>query len=296
MELMEYLKPKIIGKRKFRLAVACAADHDVLSAVFMALNEKDIEATLVGDQMIIESLIYKYKYDINLCEIIDEKDNIKACEVAVRLVSEHKADFLMKGLVDTSILLKAVLNKEWGLRTGNVLSHVAIFSLNHEERIYAITDGAMNIAPNLDQKRQIIENAIDLMHRLGKDVVNVACLAAVEKVNPKMEATLDALALSEMKWDDAFVDGPFALDNAVSIEAAKHKGIQNDQAGKADVLFVPDIEAGNILYKAVSFLAHASVAACIAGASAPIVLTSRADSDQSKYNSILMALALIKEI
>lgn len=293
MEMFDYLLPKLKLDKKARLAVACAADHDVLSAVFMACTEGLIEAILVGERVMIESLAHKYKYDLSLCSIIDEADNTLACEKAVRLVSEQHADFLMKGLVDTSILLKAILNKEWGLRTGNVLSHVALFSLQNEERVYAITDGAMNIAPNLDQKRQIIENSINVMHKLGIKKPNVACLAAVEKVNPKMEATLDAQELSEMTWHNAYVDGPFALDNAISVEAAKHKGIQNDRAGKADVLFVPDIEAGNILYKSVSFLAHASVAACIAGAKAPIVLTSRADSDQAKFNSICLALALI---
>ncbi len=293
MEMFDFLLPKLDLNKKPRLAVACAADHEVLSAVFMALNEGLIEATLVGERVMIESLAHKYHYDLKLCSILDEADNILACENAVRLVSEKKADFLMKGLVDTSILLKAVLNRDWGLRTGNVLSHVAVFSLNDEERVYAITDGAMNIAPNLDQKRQIIENSIQVMHKLGVEVPNVACLAAVEKVNPKMEATLHAQELSEMTWDKAHVDGPFALDNAVSVEAAKHKGIQNDQAGKADVLFVPDIEAGNILYKAVSFLAKGSVAAVIAGATAPIVLTSRADSDQAKFNSICLALAIL---
>ncbi len=293
MEMFDYLLPRMKLEKKARLAVACAADHEVLSAVFMAINEGLIEATLVGERVMIESLAHKYKYDLSQCSILDEADNILACEKAVRLVSEKKADFLMKGLVDTSILLKAVLNKEWGLRTGNVLSHVALFSLKRDERVYAITDGAMNIAPSLDQKRQIIENSILVMHKLGVEVPNIACLAAVEKVNPKMEATLDAQSLSEMTWLNAHVDGPFALDNAISVHAAKHKGIQNDRAGFADVLFVPDIEAGNILYKAVSFLAHASVAACIAGAQAPIVLTSRADSDQAKFNSICLALALI---
>lgn len=293
MEIKDLLKAKLHRAKKARMAVACAADHEVLSAVFMALDEKIVEVVLVGEKVEIESLSKKYGYDLSRCEIIDEKDPVLACERAVRLVSEKKCDFLMKGLVDTSILLKAVLNRDFGLRSGNVLSHVAIFSLPNEERFYAITDGAMNIAPDLDQKRQIIENAIHLMHRLGIKQPNVALLAAVEKVNPKMEATLDADALAKMEWKSAFVDGPFALDNAVSVEAAHHKGIQNERAGKADILMAPDIEAGNILYKSISFLAHASVAAVIAGAAAPIVLTSRADSDQAKFNSILFALATL---
>lgn len=292
MEMFDVIKPRITTKKAV-VSVAVAADEDVLNAVRMAIEADLVEAILVGNKNAILELADEMSFDLRLCTLVDEVDPVIACEKAVKLVSSKQADFLMKGLVDTSILLKAVLNKEWGLRTDHVLSHVAVFSMPQNTRFYAITDGAMNIAPDLEQKRQIIENAVGVMHKLGIEKPIVAVLAAIEKVNPKMACTLDAEQLSQMTWDDAFVDGPFALDNAVSELAAKHKGIQNPRAGHAHILMVPDIEAGNILYKSVAFLGQASVAAVIAGATVPVVLTSRADSDQSKFNSIALALALL---
>lgn len=292
MEMFDVIKPHITTKKAV-VSVAVAADEDVLNAVRMAIEADLVEAILVGNKNAILELADEMSFDLRLCTLVDEVDPVIACEKAVKLVSSKQADFLMKGLVDTSILLKAVLNKEWGLRTDHVLSHVAVFSMPQDTRFYAITDGAMNIAPDLEQKRQIIENAVGVMHKLGIEKPIVAVLAAIEKVNPKMACTLDAEQLSQMTWDDAFVDGPFALDNAVSELAAKHKGIQNPRAGHAHILMVPDIEAGNILYKSVAFLGQASVAAVIAGATVPVVLTSRADSDQSKFNSIALALALL---
>lgn len=293
MTLFDILKPHLNSNRKPIVSVAVAADEEVLNAVKMAIQENLVEAILVGNKNAILELADDMSFDLTHCTLVDEVDPVLACEKAVKLVSSKQADFLMKGLVDTSVLLKAVLNKDWGLRTDHVLSHVALFSMPNEDRFYALTDGAMNIAPDLDQKRQIIENAVHVMHKLGIEKPNVALLAAIEKVNPKMPCTVDAEALVSMNWQDAYVDGPFALDNAVSVQAAKHKGIQNPRAGLAHILMVPDIEAGNILYKAVTFLGQASVAAVIAGATVPVVLTSRADSDQSKFNSIVLALALL---
>lgn len=293
MDMFDVIKPRITSGKKAIVSVAVAADEDVLNAVRMAVEANLVEAILVGNKNAILELAEEMSFDLRMCTLVDEVDPVLACEKAVKLVSSKQADFLMKGLVDTSILLKAVLNKEWGLRTDHVLSHVAVFSMPHEDRFYAITDGAMNIAPDLEQKRQIIENAVGVMHKLGIEKPNVAVLAAIEKVNPKMACTQDAEQLSQMSWNDAYVDGPFALDNAVSEVAAKHKGIQNPRAGHAHILMVPDIEAGNILYKSVAFLGQASVAAVIAGASVPVVLTSRADSDQSKFNSIALALAIL---
>lgn len=295
MNLNQKLLSSLNANRRLKVAVAVAADHDVLSSIQKALQANLIEAILVGNQTAIADMADDMDFDLENCTILHEVDPVLACEKAVKLVSSHQADFLMKGLVDTSVILKAVLNKEWGLRTTRVLSHVALFSVDHIDRWMIITDGAMNIAPNVDEKRQIIENAVSILHHLGNPCPKVALLAAIEKVNPRMQATLDAQALTSMTWQDCQVDGPFALDNAVSVEAAHHKGIQNANAGLADILMVPDIEAGNILYKSVTFLGNAQVASVIAGAQVPIVLTSRADSDESKYNSILLALALIQK-
>lgn len=292
MSLTQDLQSLLKADHPLTIAVAVAADADVLRSIQSAIKARLVKAILIGNKTAIADTADEIEFDLEGCVIVHETDPALACEKAVQLVSSHQADILMKGFVDTSVLLKAVLNKDWGLRTTHVLSHVAVFMNTVAERKMIITDGAMNIAPTVDEKRQIIENAVHAFHALGNDRPRVAVLAAIEKVNPKMGATLDAQTLSAMEWPDCEVDGPFALDNAVSIEAAHHKGIQNKNAGHADILLVPDIEAGNILYKAVTFIAQMEVASVIAGAQAPIVLTSRADSDAAKFNSILLAMVL----
>ena len=182
--------------------------------------------------------------------------------------------------------MKAVLNKEWGLRKGSVLSHVAAFEVPNYDRLIFVTDAAMNIAPDVTQKAAIIQNTVEVARAIGIDLPKVAPIAAVEVVNPAMQATIDAAMLTQMnrrgQIKNCVVDGPLALDNAVSQIAAEHKGIVSDVAGKADILLVPTIEAGNVLYKSLVYFADAKVGAMIAGAKAPIVLTSRADSAETK--------------
>ena len=202
----------------------------------------------------------------------------------------------MKGIVDTSVILKAVLDREIGLRDAPVLSHVALFQVPGFDRLLYVTDAAMNIAPDLEAKKHIIGNAVKVAHALGNPNPIVACLCAVEKVNPKMPATLDAAALVEANRAGSLpgctVVGPLALDNAVSPEAARHKGIADPCAGHADILLVPNIETGNVFYKALVFLAKAQNAGLIVGAKAPVIVTSRADSEQTKLHSIALALAI----
>jgi phosphate butyryltransferase len=203
---------------------------------------------------------------------------------------------LMKGMVSTSLFLRGVLNKEWGLRKRPLLSHVALYETPSPERLVLFTDVAMNIAPDLSQKVQILENAVDLAHRLGVERPRVAAIAAVETVSSDMPATIDAAILAKMadrgQIKGCVVDGPLALDNALSIEAARHKGITSPVAGAADILLLPDIEAGNVLYKLMGLLGRCPLAAILVGASAPVVLTSRADSDGTKFNSIALAAAV----
>jgi len=291
-EIVKYAKEK--GPKT--LAVAVAQDAEVLNAVNSAKDLGIADAILVGDKEEIEKAAASCGVDIAKFTIIDEKDKVEACRKAVNLISEGKADIVMKGLVDTAIILKAVLAEEAGLRTGNVLSHVAVFEVNGYDRLFIVTDAAMNIAPNLEQKKQIIENAVKVAHAMGNMEPKVAVLAAVEKVNPKMQATLDADALVEMnkkgEIKGCLIGGPFALDNAVSLEAAKHKGIDHPVAGHADILMVPQIEAGNMLYKSMVFFAKAQNAGIIVGAKVPIVLTSRADSDIAKLNSIAIGVLM----
>jgi phosphate butyryltransferase len=279
-----------------KIAVAFAQNKDVLKAIKAAVNEKICVPVLIGDRKKIVSISEEIDFDIDNFEIIDEKDGTKACKKAVSLVSRGKADILMKGLIDTSIILKAVLNKEIGLRTGNVLSHAAVFSVGTYHKIFVVTDAAMNIAPNADGKRQIIENAIKLSKSLGANVPKVAVICAKEKVDPKMQSTLDAQELVRMRAEGrmagCIVEGPYALDNAMSKEAAELKGVKGEAAGDADILLMPNIEAGNVFYKSLTYLANADNAGIILGAKAPIVLTSRADSEKAKLNSIALAVLL----
>jgi len=296
MTLYELIKAKMNDDLKVVLAVAAAEDYDVLSSINLAKKAALIKPILVGDEAKIRLIINENQFDLNDCQIINEIDKTMACEIAVKLVSSKQAHALMKGLVDTSILLKAVLNKEWGLRKHPILSHVTVVQIEGYERLFYITDAGMNIAPDLPTKVHIIENCVPVAKLLGLDLPKVGVICAVEKVNPKMQATLDAQALSEMQKQglikDCEVDGPFGLDNAVSLVAAKHKGITTPNAGLIDILLMPEIEAGNILYKSIAYFAHGTSASVIVGASAPIVLTSRADSDQTKLNSIALAVLL----
>ncbi|MHB1393454.1 MAG: phosphate butyryltransferase [Clostridia bacterium] len=272
------------------IAVAVAQDIEVLNAVKGAKDLGIANAILIGDKDEISKAAAECGVDISKFDVIDIKEKAEACRKAVELVSTGKAHVVMKGLVDTSVILKAVLDEKIGLRTGNVLSHVAVFDVPGYDRLFYVTDAAMNIAPNLLQKKQIIENAVQVTNALGNDNPKVGVLAAVEKVNPKMQATLDAAELVRMneagELTGCILGGPFALDNAISVEASKHKGITHPVAGYADILMVPAIEAGNMLYKSLVFFARAKNAGIIVGAKAPVVLTSRADSDEAKLNSI----------
>ncbi len=277
------------------VAVAAAEDHEVIQAVKMALGKQLAFFQLFGDEDKIKSLLHEEGLEgSDQLKVVDCQSAEEAASKAVQAVSCGDADVLMKGMVSTSTILKAVLNKEYGLRTGKVLSHVAAFEVDGFDRLIFVTDAAMNIAPDLQQKADIIQNAVDVATRIGVSSPKVAPITAVEVVNPNMAATLDAAALSQMnkrgQIKGCVVDGPLALDNAVSMEAASHKGVGGEVAGQADILLVPNIETGNALYKSLIYFAKAKVGAVIAGAKAPIVLTSRADSAESKLHSIALAV------
>ncbi len=278
------------------IAVACAEDAEVLAAIEIARQKGIAKAVLVGNGEKIESICSEKGITLDDYEVIDIKDMAEASLKAVELVSSGKADILMKGLVDTSILLKAVLNKDVGLRTGSVLSHVAVFDIKGYDRLFFITDAAMGIAPDLEGKKKILQNAVKAAQALDIEIPKVAVVCAKEKVNPKMPCTLDAAELQKMNESGeitgCIVGGPFALDNAVSKKAAEHKGVTHPGAGEADILLVPNIESGNILYKALVFFAETKNAGILVGTKAPVVLTSRADSDETKLNSIAMGVLL----
>lgn len=282
------------------LAVAAAADDQVLRAVDQAVAAGWCQAILVGDEPQIRSLLSQQGLTDRGYAFVQEADPVTACRRAVSLVREGQAQVLMKGLVDTALILKAVLDRDYGLRKAPVLSHVALFQIPRRPGLLCITDAAMNIHPDLEEKAAILRNAIDVLHRLGNPNPVAVALCAVEKVNPKMPATVDAAALAVMGCKGEFpgcrVLGPLALDNAISVEAARHKGILDPDAGRADILLVPYIEVGNVLYKSLAFLAGADNAGILVGAAAPIVLTSRADSEEAKLNSIALALSICESL
>jgi phosphate butyryltransferase len=296
---LEDLREIIANEPVKKLVLAAAQDQHSLSAVLRAWKNGIIEPILIGDKEGIQNISVSNGFDISSLRVIHEPDTFKAVEMAVKMVSNKQADVLMKGKVGTSTLLKCVLNKEWGLRTGNLLSHIALFEVETYHKLIAVTDVAMNIAPNLQDKIAIVNNSVYCLHKLGIARPKVAVLGAVEMVNENMEATLHAALLSKMNQRDqirdCIIDGPLAFDNAVSVESAQHKGIRSEVAGDTDLLLMPDIEVGNVLYKSLVFFAKAKVASVILGAQAPIVLTSRSDSEQAKYDSIMLAAAASKK-
>ncbi|MCL6570490.1 MAG: phosphate butyryltransferase [Bacillus sp. (in: Bacteria)] len=298
--LLESLIEKATHVSTYTVAVVSAEDLVVIEAVMDAIDRNLANFILFGNKekinAIIETKTYK-RMDAGKLKIVHADSTATAAELAVKSVFNKEANVLMKGNIPTNIMMKAVLNKEYGLRTGNVLSHVAVFEIPGYNRLMIVTDAAMNIAPGLEQKAQIIRNAVSLARSIGIDLPKVAAIAAVEVVNPAMEATMDAAALTMMNKRgqivNCLIDGPLGLDNAVSMLAAEHKGIHSKVAGHADILLVPTIEVGNTLYKSLIYFANAKVGAVIAGAKAPIVLTSRADSAESKLYSLALGLCCV---
>lgn len=283
---------KARGRR--RVVVAAAQEHSVLEAVHAAWKEGLAEPILVGDLAAIDAMGAELGLELSGFERHEAKDFYAAAAKSVELVRSGRAEVLMKGVLDTSILLKAVLNKESGINAGRLTSHVALLESPHYHKLFIVTDAAINIAPDLEGKADIIANAVAAAKAIGVAKPKVALLAAVEKVNAaKMPCTVDAALLSTMnrrgQIKDCVVDGPLALDNAISAESARIKKIDSPVAGDADILVAPDIEAGNVLYKALMDLGGAKGAAVVMGAAKPIVLTSRADPAETKLASIALA-------
>ena len=279
---------------KKTVALAAAQDEVALQAITEAVERGFVDAILVGNEEKIKRVAYDHQLDISSMEIFNIPNNNEAVEKAVRLVHDKDAGILMKGGIGTATLLKGVLNKEWGLRKNPVLSHFALFEVKaYHHKLIAVTDVALNIAPNLRDKINIVNNAVEGLNLVGIKKPKVAVIGAVELVNEMMPATIDAALLSKMaqrgQIENCIIDGPLSFDIAISERSAQYKGIISDVAGDADLLLMPDIEAGNILYKSFVFFADAKVAGVVLGASAPIVLPSRADSERSKLDSIALA-------
>ena len=291
----EVLK-KVKEQEMKKVAVAVAQDEPVLEAIRDAKTQGIADAILVGDEEEIKSIALKIGMKIEDFEIVNEPNVQKATLKAVELVSTGHADMVMKGLVDTATFLRAVLNKEVGLRTGKVMSHVAVFEIPGFDRLLFLTDVAFNMYPELKEKVDIINNAVRVARAVGVELPKVAPVCAVEVVNPNMQATIDASLLSKMndrgQIKNCIIDGPLSLDLAISEEACKHKGVSGPVAGKADILLLPNIEAGNIMYKTLTYSTNSKNGCILVGTSAPVVLTSRADPYETKLYSIALAALL----
>lgn len=277
-----------------KVAVAVAQDSEVLEAVREAKKRNIADAILVGDEEKIKEIAVSIDMDLTGFEIINEPDMIEASLKAVKLVHDGVADMYMKGLIDTKNFLKSVLNKEVGLRTGNALSHVCVFEVKGVDHLLFLTDVAFMTYPTLEEKVQIIENTIPVAQACGIECPKIAPLAAVEVVNPKMPVTVEAAELTKMceegKIKNCIIDGPLSLDLAIDPEAAKHKGATDRKIqGDADVLLFPDIHAGNLVYKALVHTAEVKNGCILTGTKAPVILTSRSDTFETKVNSIALA-------
>ena len=288
------LLSKVSQCSKKTLAVACAQDKAVLEAV-KAANERGIASSiLVGDEAKITEIAKELDMDLSQYEVINVVDTVEASLTAVKLVHDGKADMYLKGLLDTKTFLKSVLDKEVGLRTGKMLSHVCVFDIKGYDRLMFLTDVAFLPYPTLEDKVNIIKNTVEICEALGVNNPKVAPLAAVEVVNPKMPVTVEAEELHQMNLrgeiTGCIVDGPLSMDLAIDPEAAKHKGATDRPIqGDADILLFPDIHSGNIAYKSIVHTAELVNGNILTGTAAPVVLTSRSDSMEVKVNSIVVA-------
>lgn len=281
-----------------RIAVAAAHDPGVLRAVERAQQEGMVRATLVGDWPAIEAYAAQTGVDLEGAAIVHEPDARQAARQAVALARHGQADVVVKGQIKTADLLSVALNREVGIRGRGLLSHVAIYELPGMDRLIYLSDSGVVVYPDVYQKLEIINNAVAVAHLFGLTEPRVAILAASETVHPKIPASIDALALSKMAeqgWvQGARVDGPLGLELAIDPRAAALEEIDSPVAGRADILIVPNVEAGNIVAKGLLYFAHARMAGLVVGARVPIVISSRADSAETRYLSLAMATVLAR--
>ncbi|WMJ76555.1 MULTISPECIES: bifunctional enoyl-CoA hydratase/phosphate acetyltransferase [unclassified Sedimentibacter] len=287
----------VSNRPKKTIAVAQATDKDILQVTDIAIRKNLANFIFIGNKETITNMIEEGKYDLKHVEIIDADNDTLCAAKTVELVKKGMADMPMKGLLPTSTFMKAVLDKEKGLRSDKLVSQITVTDNIHGTGLNFITDCAMNISPDLNAKKEILQNAVYLAKKMGLKCPKVAVLTALETVNPAMPETMDAAILSKMnergQINGCIVDGPFALDNAISLESAMHKGIKGEVAGNADILLVSDIRMGNVLHKAITYFANKRVGSVIIGTTIPLVMTSRSDSVEDKLISIALSSFLI---
>ena len=288
---MEIEKELLSSGVKKTVALANAQDREALSALVYAKRRGIVTGKLIGDKAAITELLQELGENPAEYDIIECNGEMEAALLAVKMVHGGYADIPMKGIMQTANFMRAVLNKEFGfVASGSLLSQATVLEWKEKNRLLIFGDCAINIAPNLEDKVKIIRNMVELAHCLGIARPKVAVISAVEGLNDKIPSTVDSAALVAMKWEDCVVAGPFALDNAVSEEAAKHKGITAPVAGKADILLMPDLCTGNVFTKSLTFFAHLESAGVVCGPQIPVIMTSRTDTPANKYHSILTAV------
>ena len=290
-------KVQNLGSKK-KVAVVSAQDEHTLEAVFKAKKDNIVEPILIGNKKKIIEILSGLHESVLEESIINVESDSEAAEKAVELINENKADFIMKGKIQTADLLRAVVNKENGLRTGKVMSHIVIHEIPTYHKLLAVTDGGMMMYPSLDEKKQILENAVSTFLALGYENPKVAVLAAVETVNLKMQESVDADMLKKMnikgEIKNCIVEGPISYDLTMSKESASIKGFVSPVTGEADIIVVPNITVGNVLGKSLVYSAGAKMAGFIVGAKVPIVLTSRGSTSEEKYLSLALSASAVK--
>ncbi len=290
-----HLNDMLTSKRKGRVALIRAEHEESLLTVKRGIEENLADFILIGDGDIIREKAESLGISLERCDIRPVQSDKDAADMGARLAADKEIDVLMKGMIQTSVFTKALLNREWGLiPEGGLISHMGLFELPGLDRPVGITDAALNIQPDLSQKIIILSNAIAVMHRLGVALVKAACIAPVEMENPKIPSTIDAAALSRMDWEGALVEGPLALDAALSAKAAAVKGIESALAGEPDLLLFPDLNTANAVYKAFAFTPGSRNAGILAGLSLPVILTSRSDPEETRYLSLKLALGAME--
>lgn len=293
----EELKEKVGNGKKTTVAVVAAHDSHTLEAVFRAQEEKILDYILLGKAQEIQEISGKLGHFPDSDRIIDCQEEGQAVRKAMELIRSGEAQFLQKGLLQTSVLLKGVLNKEYGIGTGNLMSHIALLDIENYHKIVGITDGGMILYPDLEQKKGIVKNAVHMFREMGYEEPKVAALCAVEVVNPKMQETVDALEIKKAalagELGQCVAEGPISMDLAVNKESAKIKGYESPVCGETDIFLLPDIAAGNIMVKSLLEFANARMAGCVVGARCPIALNSRSASFEEKYYSLMACAQMV---
>jgi len=295
-KLNELLTSAKKNNQVLKIVIATAEDEYVLKAIAEFCKSGLMKPILVGNKNKITQILEEKKIDLPSNEIFSVNGEVESAKFSVEMVKTGKGDILMKGLLPTKTFIKEILHKRTGISTSGYFSHLGLFESPYYHKLFGLTDAAINISPDIETKKFIIKNAVEAYHKLGIAVPKVALLAPIEKINSRMQSTVDAAELVKIheseKITECDIEGPLALDIAISQAAAEHKGISSKIAGHADILIVPEITSGNVFYKSLTYLGNAKAAGILLGADAPVVLTSRADSSESKLYSLALAYNL----